>query len=129
MVNSLKSAGCDRTGGAQSGGQWGQIWLDIEGTQYWSSSTSNNQAFFNSMVSECKSLGIPCGVYSSASQWNPIFGSGFTGGSSLPLWWADWNNEACTAGMSSFGGWTKYSMQQYVGDTTLCSFSIDRDCY
>jgi len=131
MVNGIASQGCSRTSSTQGPNQYGQIWLDIEGTQYWTSSASSNQAFFNSMVSECKALAIPCGVYSSASQWNPIFGSSFTGGASagLPLWWANWNSNACGAAFSPFGGWTKYTMQQYVGDTTACGMSIDKDCY
>jgi len=129
MVSNLNAGGCSRTGGAQTGGQWGQIWFDIEGTQYWYSSQASNQGFYNSMVSECNTLGIPWGTYSSASQWNPIMGSGFTGGASHALWWASWTNTACTAAFSSFGGWTKYTMQQYSGDTTLCSASIDKDCY
>ena len=36
----------------------------------------------------CKTYGVTCGVYSSASQWSAIFGStSFTYGSELPLWW------------------------------------------
>jgi hypothetical protein len=128
MVNALKSAGCGQTSGSQGGSQWGQIWLDIEGTQYWSTQSANEN-FYNSMVSECKTLGIPWGTYSSSSQWNPIMGSGFTGGSGGPLWWASWTGTACTATMSSFGGWSSYNMQQYVGDTTFCSTSVDLDCY
>lgn len=64
----------------------GMLWLDIEGTQYWMDQNSNRN-FFNSLVQGCASSGVTCGVYSSASQWNPIMGS-FTGGSSMPLWYA-----------------------------------------
>jgi len=128
MVNSLKSAGCNPTSGSQTGGQWGQIWLDIEGTQYWSSSTTTNQNFFNSMASECNTLGIPWGTYTSSSQWNPIMGSSFTGGSAHQLWWAHWVSSPCTGTFSSFGGWNKYYMEQWAGDVTLCSTSVDKNC-
>ena len=56
--------------------QWsGRIWLDIEGTSYWSSSTSTNQAWYKQLKDACTSSGARCGVYSSASQWSSIFGS------------------------------------------------------
>jgi len=130
MVSALKSAGCSQTNSTSQGSAgWGQIWLDIEGTQYWTSSTSSNQAFYNGMVSEAKALGIPVGVYSSASQWNPIFGSSFNGGG-LQLWLADWTGSCNKIGTApGFGGFTKVGLQQYVGDTTSCGMSIDRDCY
>lgn len=68
--------------------RFGQFWFDIEGTQYWTGSQSENQAFFNELKSTGASLGLNMGVYTSASQWDPIMGSGFTGGSNLPLWYA-----------------------------------------
>jgi hypothetical protein len=48
----------------------GFVWLDIEGTQYWTGSTSSNQAFLQSLVDSCVStLGSSkCGVYSSYYQ-------------------------------------------------------------
>ena len=68
--------------------KYGKFWLDIEGTQYWSTSASTNQAFFNQLVSAAHAKGATVGVYTSASQWNPIMGSSFQGGKSLPLWYA-----------------------------------------
>jgi hypothetical protein len=38
--------------------QWsGRIWLDIEGSQYWTGSTSNNQAWYKTLKDACKSSG------------------------------------------------------------------------
>src|SRR3989338_50428 len=68
--------------------KYSKFWLDIEGTQYWSSSTSTNPAFFNELVKQAKSMGASVGVYTSSSQWGPIMGSSFHGGSDLPLWYA-----------------------------------------
>lgn len=62
------------------------LWLDIEGTQYWSDQATN-RAFFNSMISGAVSAGVHIGIYTSASQWTPIMGS-FTGGAGYPLWYA-----------------------------------------
>ncbi|MDP2434536.1 MAG: GH25 family lysozyme [archaeon] len=49
--------------------KFGQFWLDIEGTQYWTGSQSANQAFFQGLVSAAHSNGLNLGVYTSASQW------------------------------------------------------------
>jgi Glycosyl hydrolases family 25 len=71
----------------QYGIKFGQVWMDIEGSQYWSSSQSSNVAFFNGLVSEASKIWghSRVGVYTSKSQWEPIMGSS-TAGSSYPLW-------------------------------------------
>ena len=53
----------------------GRVWLDIEGSQYWYSSTSTNKGWYEDLVDSCKTYGVQCGVYSSSSQWSSIFGS------------------------------------------------------
>jgi len=129
MVNALRSAGCPQTNGTQGGNEWGQIWLDIEGTQYWTSSAATNQNFYNGLLAEARALGIPVGTYSSASQWNPIFGNSFNGGG-VQLWLADWTGSCNMVGANpGFGGFTKVGLQQYAGDTSLCGMSVDYDCY
>ena len=46
----------------------GMLWLDIEGTQYWTGDQGTNRAFFSELVNEANALGVHLGVYSSASQ-------------------------------------------------------------
>jgi hypothetical protein len=41
----------------------GRVWLDIEGSQYWSSSTSTNKDWNEALVDSCKTYGVDCGVY------------------------------------------------------------------
>lgn len=62
------------------------LWLDIEGTGYWKDQAYNRN-FFSGLISGAASAGVNLGVYTSASQWNPIMGS-FTAGSGFPLWYA-----------------------------------------
>lgn len=126
MISGLKSAGCTFTRGSQGKSNFGKVWLDVENPSYWGSQSSN-QAFFKGLVQECESLGIDCGVYSSASQWVPLFGSSFTAGSSLPLWYAHYDNEQSFNDFSPFGGWSTPYMKQYNGDTTVCGFGVDLD--
>lgn len=108
----------------------GFVWLDIEGTQYWTSSTSSNKAFLQSLVDACIStLGSSkCGVYSSYYQWSSLFGStsySYSKASALPLWYAHYDNDASFSDFTAFGGWSKPFIKQYAGDTTTCSFSVD----
>ena len=53
----------------------GRVWLDIEGTSYWSGSYSSNKAFYQQMIDYCRSSNLRCGVYASQSQWTALFGS------------------------------------------------------
>jgi len=129
MVGALSAKGCTSTPNAQGVSNYGMIWLDIEGPgTYWGSSTSNNQAFFNGLLSSC--LGYAnCGVYTSASQWNPIMGSSYTGGASRPLWYAHYDDVASFSDFAPFGGWTSPAIKQYEGDVAVCSADIDQDWY
>jgi hypothetical protein len=106
----------------------GRVWLDIEGTQYWTGSTSNNQAWYMQLKDSCSTLGVRCVVYSSYYQWQGIFGTtSFSYGSELPLWYAQYDNSASFSDFSAFGGWSKPHAKQYQGDVTLCSMGVDRN--
>jgi len=106
----------------------GRVWLDIEGSQYWTTSTSSNQAWYKSLVDSCTTYGIRCGVYSSAVQWSAIFGStSFSYGSNLPLWYAHYDNNPSFSDFSPFGGWKTPYAKQYAGDATVCSFGVDKN--
>jgi GH25 family lysozyme M1 (1,4-beta-N-acetylmuramidase) len=119
-VNALNS-GCSAA--------WsGRTWLDIEGSQYWTGSTSSNQAWYKQLVDACNTYSKSCGVYSSASQWSAIFGSSsFSYGSNLPLWYAHYDNKPSFSDFSSFGGWKSPHVKQYAGDVTSCSMGVDKN--
>lgn len=108
--------------------KYGMLWLDVEGTQYWSSSTSNNVNFLQQMVDECKKKGVNVGIYSSSSQWNPIMG-GSTKFKDLALWYPHYDGSASFSDFKSFGGWSKPSIKQYQGDVSFCSAGVDRNYY
>jgi len=130
MVSGLKSAGCTATSGTQGTSNYGMVWLDIEGPgTYWGSNTGTNQNFFKSLLTGCSNTGSVCGVYTSSSQWDPIMGSSYTGGSSKPLWYPHYDNSASFSDFVPFGGWTKPAMKQYEGDVTVCGVGIDKDYY
>ena len=107
----------------------GRVWLDIEGSQYWHSSTATNKEFYEQLSSACKSSSASsCGVYSSAVQWSELFGSlSYAPTPLLPLWYAHYDNAQTFSDFSSFGGWTSPHAKQYQGDTTLCSTGLDKN--
>jgi GH25 family lysozyme M1 (1,4-beta-N-acetylmuramidase) len=108
----------------------GRIWLDIEGSQYWLGSYSSNKVWYQNLVDSCSTYGVKCGVYSSQSQWQSIFGSTtYSYGSNLPMWYAHYDGVASFSDYPNykFGGWSSPYAKQYEGDVTLCSFSVDRN--
>eukprot|EP01106_Pelomyxa_sp_JSP_P013772 TRINITY_DN41_c0_g1_i19.p1 TRINITY_DN41_c0_g1~~TRINITY_DN41_c0_g1_i19.p1 ORF type:complete len:138 (+),score=32.07 TRINITY_DN41_c0_g1_i19:139-552(+) len=109
----------------------GMIWLDIEGTQYWTLGTTGNQNFFQGLVSQLKTRGMSFGVYTSSSQWSPIMGSSYTGGSAYQLWWAYWDDNwsNCCGVFKPFAGWSTCAMKQYSGDQSFCGGGFDKNCY
>jgi GH25 family lysozyme M1 (1,4-beta-N-acetylmuramidase) len=80
------------------------------------------------MVNEGIKLGINLGIYSSASQWKPIMGDSHDF-ANLPLWYAHYDNNPSYSDFTSFGGWTKPNVKQYMGTTAICSASVDKNYY
>ena len=134
---------CSATASAQvsammtqlAGCTYGIIWLDIEedyAGEYWSTSTSSNQAWFNELATACIATGSKCGVYSNQNNWITIFGSSTwvsTAASGLPIWYAYYDNVASFAEFPTFGGWTTPDMKQYNGTATICGVGVDLDWY
>lgn len=108
--------------------QWsGRIWLDIEGSSYWTGNTTNNRTWYQQLKDACVKSAT-CGVYSSASQWSAIFGSlSYCYGNSLPLWYAHYDNNPSFSDFSTFGCWTTPYAKQYAGDVTMCSMGVDKN--
>ena len=109
--------------------EWtGRVWLDIEGAQYWSTSTSTNKAWYESLVDACRTQAKSCGIYASASQWTALFGStSYVYGNDLPLWYAHYDSLAAFSDYSSFGGWVTPHAKQFKGTTTDCNMSVDEN--
>mmetsp|Transcript_32873 Transcript_32873/g.57419 ORF Transcript_32873/g.57419 Transcript_32873/m.57419 type:complete len:207 (+) Transcript_32873:6130-6750(+) len=113
---------------ALSGQNYGTIWLDVE-TYNWSSSQSSNQSFITSFINAVKSKGKAAGIYSSYYNWQSIVGLSWSGVSSLPLWYAHYDNNPSFSDFQSFGGWSKPAIKQYAGDKTVCGAGVDLNYY
>eukprot|EP01116_Phalansterium_solitarium_P017426 TRINITY_DN4290_c0_g1_i2.p1 TRINITY_DN4290_c0_g1~~TRINITY_DN4290_c0_g1_i2.p1 ORF type:complete len:214 (-),score=80.96 TRINITY_DN4290_c0_g1_i2:160-801(-) len=118
LVNDLKSHGVS----------YGMIWLDIEGPQYWSSDKQANINFISGLISQAKAMGVHLGIYTSESQWIPITG-GSTIGAGYALWYAHYDGAMNFNDFSAFGGWTKPSIKQYQGTTSMCGAGVDLSWY
>jgi len=117
-----------KSSNATVGATVGMLWIDVEGTQYWSSSTTNNINFITAMAAQGKARGVSIGVYTSSSQWTPITG-GSTAMKSYPLWYAHYDSNPSFSDFSAFGGWTKPAIKQYSGDQSFCSAGWDKNFY
>jgi len=103
-----------------------KIWIDVEGTQYWGPSGSENVKFIGELVDEVKNQNYPVGIYASASQWNPITNSSTELGD-IELWYPHWDKKENFTDFKAFGGWKAPVMKQYEGTTTVCSVGIDKN--
>lgn len=63
-----------QTRGVLSPGSY-RWWLDVETINSWESSTQNNRADLEGMVSYFRRIGATAGIYSTARQWDPIVGT------------------------------------------------------
>ena len=107
--------------------KFGMLWLDIEGPQYWGSQSSN-QAFLNDLVAAAKHR-FHVGIYSSASQWNSIFGSSYGPFGSLPIWYAHYDHLATFSDFKPFGGWHTPAIKQFSDQGAKCGASYDINFY
>lgn len=113
---------------AIKGQNYGMVWVDVE-TYAWSSSLSANQNFITTLVNQLKSLGQHVGIYTSYYNWQSIVGLSWTGCSSLPLWYAHYDNNPSFSDFTAFGGWSTPSIKQYKGDATVCGAGVDLNYY
>jgi GH25 family lysozyme M1 (1,4-beta-N-acetylmuramidase) len=109
------------------GQNFGMLWIDIEGPEYWGK-CADNIAFLRAMVAGAEKMGVKLGIYTSKTQWDPI-GCGSTEFSRFPLWYPHYDNNPSFSDFRPFGGWTKPSIKQYTGTTSICGTQIDQNFY
>jgi len=113
---------------AEAGVFYGMIWIDVEGSQYWTADTAWNAAWFGKLLGALQDFNATVGVYTSIRQWGPIMGNS-TAGSVFPLWYARYDNKPDFSDFVPFGGWTVPSVKQFQGDQIICNASVDVNFY
>jgi len=112
-----------------NGASFGMLWIDVEGgSTYWSTNKNTNAAFLQEMANTLSSLGVRYGVYANWNSWAEIAGT-WSGLSSVPIWYPHYDGLKSFSDFKPFGGWTKPSIKQYMGDKTECGVGIDMSFY
>lgn len=111
------------------GANFGMVWLDIEGSQYWTGNVGNNRRLFENLLAGAQKSGAHIGIYSSRYMWESIFGSGYTVGGNLPLWYAHYDNDPSFRDFRPFGGFSKPSIKQFSDKGSKCGVSYDINAY
>lgn len=106
----------------------GRVWLDIEGSQYWTGDYGQNKQFYQALYDSCATLGVRCGIYSSKYMWQSVFGdANYCYGNESPLWYAHYDGVASFADFSPFACWSAPFAKQFRGDTSLCGMDVDEN--
>ena len=113
---------------ALAGSKYGMIWVDVE-IYKWSGNQEANRNFILDVVAQIKARGKVPGIYTSYNNWQNIVGLGWDGVSSLPLWYAHYDNDPSFRDFRAFGGWSRPAIKQYAGDKTLCGSGVDFSFY
>lgn len=111
------------------------IWIDVEtnpstGCSWSGHTAASNCDFLNEMTKFFKGKGKKVGIYATRYMWGSIFGSYDAcsqKGNGLPLWYAHYDNTPSFSDFVAFAGWTAPTIKQYVGTSSLCGASVDRN--
>jgi len=99
------------------------LWFDIE-IYRWGSQTTNRN-FITGLIDRGKTLNVKMGIYTNLNNWASIVGASWNGASSLPLWYAHYDNSPNFGDFRAFGGWTKPAIKQYRGNLATCNVGVD----
>jgi len=113
----------DATVDALKGLKTDTLWFDIE-IYRWGAQASNRN-FITALIDRGKALGVKLGIYTNLNNWAAIVGETWDGASSLPLWYAHYDNSPNFGDFRAFGGWTKPAIKQYRGNYAACGVEID----
>jgi len=107
----------------------GTIWIDLEKDakvcKNWNYGSSGNLVEAKKLVAAVKASGIKTGIYSSPGEWDTLFGStSAVLDSSLPLWFATFNNVKTLELKTPFGGWRAAVGHQYTDQSASKVFDL-----
>ncbi|KAK2762189.1 hypothetical protein FQN54_001198 [Arachnomyces sp. PD_36] len=101
-----------------------RIWIQVGAPgeacpQEWNMGQAGNADYLLQLIQAVLDAGFYPGVYSSFNSWEVVFGSpDFVVDSTVPLWFAHWNELEDTAIELPFGGWNTALAHQYAGPAT-----------
>jgi len=113
---------------------FGTLWLDLEicddDPTCWVNSTTNLN-YVVSMFNAANATGAKVGIYSTAWEWEHLFGSSSspTNFHNLPLWYANPDDVQSFSDFVPFAGWNTPTIKQYDWNGDDCNVSYDADWY
>jgi hypothetical protein len=108
----------------------GRIWIDLESDSTichnWDYGTSGNLAQARAVIAAAQASGFNFGIYSSPGEWSTMFGSPTpVVDSSVPLWFASFDNVQSLTLTTPFGGWTAAFGKQYTDVSASGQFDLN----
>jgi GH25 family lysozyme M1 (1,4-beta-N-acetylmuramidase) len=111
------------------------IWIDVEtnpspGCSWSGHDSASNCAFMMELITALKNKGKKVGIYASRYMWGSIFQTYDACGQAsvnTPLWYAHYDNTPSFNDFIAFAGWKAPSYKQYLGTSSLCGASVDRN--
>lgn len=106
-----------------------RIWVDIETDKVcnpfnWGAAKNIEEA--KKLIAAVRATKVDFGIYSSATQWQSIFGSTDVNlASDVPLWFAKFDNVENLNLPTPFGGWTKADAKQYTDKSASGKFDLN----
>ena len=108
---------------------FGDIWLDVEGKQYWTDDCETNLENLETLLTLLVSATTvhQIGVYASEHGWLDLMCGMYTPFASLVnLWYPHYDNNYAFSDYHGYGGWHRPHMKQYVGSYSgACNASVD----
>nr|CDJ84786.1 Protein LYS-6 [Haemonchus contortus] len=110
------------------------VWVQVVSPDDWTSSSTTNINFLNSILSRAMQLGLTVGVYTSKHEWNQITDHATTLNVRLWYWKTNGSGEADESpanfkDFKEFGSWTAPTVKQYGQFETICGVIVNRDIY
>ncbi|VDO42026.1 unnamed protein product [Haemonchus placei] len=110
------------------------IWVQVVSPDDWTSSSTTNINFLNSILTRAMQLGLTVGVYTSKHEWNQITDHATTLNVRLWYWKTNGSGEADESpanfkDFKEFGSWTTPTVKQYGQFETICGLIVNRDIY
>jgi GH25 family lysozyme M1 (1,4-beta-N-acetylmuramidase) len=115
---------------------YSNIWIEVEnnpspGCSWTGYDRTSNCNFVTEAINAIKAQGKYAGIFTSATNWQSIFGSSSACPSvgSAPLWYAHYDHVQEFSDFKPFGGWSAPSMKQFASGVPLCGADVDKNWY
>nr|CDJ98450.1 Protein LYS-2 [Haemonchus contortus] len=110
------------------------VWIQVTSPINWSSVSTTNINFLNSILARASQYGLVVGIYTSYYDWSQITGGAVI--TNAMLWY--WNvygvgpydeSPADFSDFRAFGGWLSAAVKQFGQNENVCGVNVNRNVY